>query len=252
MQVRMLVALFSVLFVTSFCFSQTVSAAGSAQIRERLVVNALQTIMSAQATYQATSSTGIYGSLEQLRHQNYIDAALATGTKYSYYFTVTVGSGGFKVSAVPQRYRKSGIRSFFLDESGVIRGADRNGGPATTEDLPVPVNCGEIGAVSVMRIFSGAQSTYLATIGEGSYGNLSQLLDAGLVGASLSAGVNCGYIFSVVVVAPTANSPAGFRVKSIPEQYGISGSRSFYVDETGVVRGADRGGAEATADDPPI
>jgi hypothetical protein len=34
-------------------------------------------------------------------------------------------------------YGKTGMMSFFIDESGVLRGADRGGAPASLADKPV-------------------------------------------------------------------------------------------------------------------
>lgn len=60
-------------------------------------------------------------SLERLAYQIKLSAA---GDKYT-------------VVATPKEYGKTGRRSFFMDESGVIRAADRNGEPATADDPPV-------------------------------------------------------------------------------------------------------------------
>ena len=38
---------------------------------------------------------------------------------------------------VPVTYRKTGIRSFYVDETGVIRAGDNSGGPSTKMDLPL-------------------------------------------------------------------------------------------------------------------
>ena len=103
----------------------------------------MRTLHSAQATYQATSGNGNYGSLNNLRQAEFIDAVLASGKKYGYLFVVqtmarTDASGArFSITATPQSYRKTGRKSFYVDETGVIRGADKNGAPANADDPPI-------------------------------------------------------------------------------------------------------------------
>jgi hypothetical protein len=251
--------IFIVAVLISSGFAANIQANGSPRIiNEKFVVSALQTIGSAQATFQATAGNRNYGTLEQLGNKNFIDGVLATGEKYFYRFTITIVDRSenqparFEISAVPNRYGKSGKRSFFLDESGVVRGADRNGEPANSNDPSVPINCGESGAIDSMRWLQGAEETYRATVGNENYGTLTQLAGAGLINAYLSNGENCGYSFRVQITIRSNETPARFEVRSVPTQYGVTGLRSFFVDESGVIRGADRGGAEANSDDPPI
>ena len=102
----------------------------------------LRTLHSAEATYQATRGEGKYGTLSELAAEGLIDSKLATGTKNGYNFTVELTTNemnypGFSVVGVPLTYRKTGIRSFFIDETGVIRAGDNSGGPSTKMDLPV-------------------------------------------------------------------------------------------------------------------
>ena len=243
-----------VLFLIVSGFAATNPAHGSPIIiNEKFAVKALQTIHSAQAT--SISVNLRYTTLQQLGDLGFIDPVLATSEKYGYYFSVTLvtypptQATGFQVSAVPQRYGRSGRRSFYLDESGVIRGADRNGEPATADDSPVPINCGEIGAINMLRTFNGAEATYYSSTSN--YGTLTQLIKESLINPSLANGDNCGYLYRVSVTPRKGNVPAQYQVRATPQQYGVSGVRSFYIDETGVVRGADKGGAEANADDPP-
>jgi len=43
----------------------------------------------------------------------------------------------FEAVATPREYGKTGKRSFFVDKSGVVRGDDHGGAPATVADKPV-------------------------------------------------------------------------------------------------------------------
>jgi type II secretory pathway pseudopilin PulG len=102
----------------------------------------LRTLHAAEATYQATRGQGNYGTLSELAAEGLIDAKLAMGTKNGYIFTVELTTNelndpGFSVVGVPQTYGKTGIRSFFVDETGVMRGGDNHGRPSTKMDLPL-------------------------------------------------------------------------------------------------------------------
>ncbi len=66
----------------------------------------------------------------------YIDAVLGTGTKQGYSFSITSTSNTYAATARPQTYNTSGTRSFFVDESGVIRYTNADAS-ATTNDLPI-------------------------------------------------------------------------------------------------------------------
>ncbi len=54
-----------------------------------------------------------------------------------YKIELTASGSRFEASAVPLEYGKTGRMSFFVDESGVLRGADNGGGFATVADKPV-------------------------------------------------------------------------------------------------------------------
>ncbi len=257
MPARLFLKFLSLFVLLNLVFAENTQVNSSPRtFNEKFVIEALQTLNVAQATHQALH--GNYGSLEQLRNDSFIDSVLATGEKYSYSFSITTvpqtpdQNSRFQVSAVPQRYGKSGRRSFYLNESGVIRGADRNGEPATVEDLPVPPNCFAHNAIFNMRSFVSAEETYQAANSLGNYGTLSQLVEQGVINPFLVNGESCGYLYSVRVTGPTPVEAATFEIKSVPQQYGFTGFISYFTDQTGVIRGADRGGAEATADDPPI
>jgi type II secretory pathway pseudopilin PulG len=109
---------------------------------EASAMSTLRTLHSAEATYQATRGEGQYGTLSQLAAEGLIDSKLATGTKNGYNFSVELTTNemnypGFTVLGVPMTYRSTGIRSFYIDETGVIRAGDNSGGPSTKMDLPV-------------------------------------------------------------------------------------------------------------------
>jgi type IV pilus assembly protein PilA len=109
---------------------------------EASAMSSLRTLHAAEATYQATDGNGQFGTLQDLAAHGLIDSKLASGTKNGYQFTVEVTTDemnypGFTVVGVPVTYRSTGTRSFYVDETGVIRGSDNSGGPSTKMDLPV-------------------------------------------------------------------------------------------------------------------
>jgi hypothetical protein len=73
-----------------------------------------------------------------------------------------------------------------------------------------------------------------------------------LLNPELAVGTRHGYRFTVDIKASRYNEPPGFEAVGVPVTYGDTGKRSFYVDETGVIRASDNQGAPATAFDPPL
>ena len=248
---------FCALTSASAIFCQTYSRS----FTEPHVLRSVRQIHSAQATYQATSGNGNYGSLGDLRQAGLIDEALASGQKYGYAYTLSVKTSParFSVMATPRSYRKSGVRSFYVDQVGDIRGADHAGGPATPAD-PVIDDCtdgsivlNERCTIQDMRMLYAAQLTFAATTGAGNYGLFPQLFAAGLIRGDLSDYVARGYEYQVLTIAfePGVN-PASFKIWANPRMYGSSAVRSFFIDQTGVLRGADHRGEYANESDPPV
>jgi type II secretory pathway pseudopilin PulG len=107
---------------------------------EGSAIHSLRQIAYAQATYQ--SSYDKYATLEELAAQGLIDPKLGSGAKNGYNFTVELTTdemnvAGFAAVGVPESYRGSGTRSFYVDETSVIRAGDNQGGPSTKMDEPL-------------------------------------------------------------------------------------------------------------------
>jgi hypothetical protein len=100
----------------------------------------LRTLFSAEAVYQATVGNGDYGTLDELRKERLVDNVLGEGRRYGYLFRIrrerrsSESQPSLEITAVPRTYGRTGRRSFYLDESGVIYAADKNGAEATTAD----------------------------------------------------------------------------------------------------------------------
>jgi hypothetical protein len=250
------ILLFAIMVVTGEASAQGVP------VNEKFATHALQTIHAAEATFFATSGAGNFGSLQQLRSEGFIDAALATGEKYGYRFSLTTSPfipgqsfARFQVSAVPLRYGKTGKSSFYIDQSGSIHGEDHNGEPATIKDPLISICYGESSVITSMRAVHSAELTYFSTAGANfHYGSMSELNGLALIDQTLADGERCGYLFEVITIAavPSTGVPASFKITARPWNYPVSGVRSFYIDDTAVLRGADHAGGFATVNDPPI
>ena len=104
--------------------------------QEMTAAFALSTIRSAQTSYRTTNGEGRYGTLEELVAAGLLDEHFAR-ERGEYDVELTAYGERFEVTATPKQYGKTGRRSFFLDESGVIRAADHKGKPATAQDPPI-------------------------------------------------------------------------------------------------------------------
>ena len=122
--------------------SATMSAfkEGSPETNEMIAISLLRMVGNAEASYRATSGNANYGSLEELINQHLIQKEMLGDEfqkKYGYRLGVVVAGDDFQATATPIEYGKTGNRSFFVDKSGVVRGDDHGGGPATVADKPV-------------------------------------------------------------------------------------------------------------------
>ena len=105
---------------------------------ESAAIRNLRAINIAEVTYNAAKGT--YGSLADLtayqaNGPKFLDGDWI-GTKQGYDFTIsTKSTTKYEATAVPSDQGKSGIRGFFTDESGVIRGDEF--GIATVHSKPI-------------------------------------------------------------------------------------------------------------------
>ena len=114
---------------------------------ESSAIGSLRTLASAEATAQQANTfdgavvngVGEYMSLLQRDGTAapnpvppFIDTQLGSGSKSGYaYGPIVIGGGAagtaettWECGAFPQNYQVSGVRSFYVDESGVVRGSD--------------------------------------------------------------------------------------------------------------------------------
>ncbi len=123
---------------------------------EAATLEALRTITSAETQFESSAfvdaDSDFVGDYAPLNGPNslanpaagtapYIDEVLATGTKNGYTFTITVdnasvGDEGYTCIARPVTYGRTGVRSFYLDENGVVRFETANVAP-TSDSQPL-------------------------------------------------------------------------------------------------------------------
>lgn len=95
----------------------------------------LRTLVSAEETFKATRDDGRYGSIEELRAASLVAPNFPETRGYR--IEISVSGNKFEATAVPLEYGATGWLSYFIDESGVLRGGDRGGGAATIADNPI-------------------------------------------------------------------------------------------------------------------
>lgn len=97
----------------------------------------------------------------------------------------------------------------------------------------------EASAISSLRVISGSQSTYQSTFGGGKdYApDAPTLANKGLIDNALASGTKSGYQFSVNGVASSGTTPSSFTATAVPFGLPIfTGTRTFFVDGTGLIR----------------
>ena len=106
-------------------------------------------------------------------------------------------------------------------------------------------------AIGSLRTITSAQATFQSTVGGGvDYAtNGTVLADNNLIDGVLGAGTKSGYLFTITGVAATSTTASTFTATAVPQNTGAltaSGTRSFFVNEAGVIR-ALAGGTAPTA-----
>jgi type IV pilus assembly protein PilA len=126
-----IVAVFGILSIGAIALAQTPKLAVSRMIaQETAGILSIRTIHTAQVQY-FTQFDRYAGSLSELgppskgpvgpSSADLIPADLAAGTKGGYTFTLHSGPKGYTVNAIPVKYGSTGRRTFFSDDSMVIR-----------------------------------------------------------------------------------------------------------------------------------
>jgi hypothetical protein len=114
----------------------------------------------------------------------------------------------------------------------------------SSETNPTPLQRNEGSAIGLMYAIASVQEQFKKYKGAGSYATLEQLIAADLISKEMIE--RSGYKFEITFTGDK------FEVYAVPSEYGKTGTMSYFIDETMVLRGADRGGASAISSDPSI
>ena len=103
---------------------------------EHAAMLVLENIKEAQSIYR--NEKGRYATIEELMEAGVLEKEGLDG--YGYKFDIRVAGGRYEALATPTEYAKTGMRSFYMDESGVLKAGDHGGRPATSADKPLSGN----------------------------------------------------------------------------------------------------------------
>lgn len=128
--IELLIVIAIILIILSIALPQMSKSRMNAQ--EMAAVAEIRTINQAQVQYQsqfgqfATSLPQLgppsaAGSAEGPQAAGLIPAKLSSGTDHGYIFTVNQSAGGYEVTAVPQQFGSTGRRTFYSDQTAIIR-----------------------------------------------------------------------------------------------------------------------------------
>jgi hypothetical protein len=114
------------------------SAEKSAQLfrNEHAAMSVLEKIKEAQSIYR--NEKGRYATIEELMEAGALEKDGLDG--FGYKFEIRVAGGRYEALATPAEYGKTGLRSFYMDESGVLKAGDHGGRPASSADKPLSGN----------------------------------------------------------------------------------------------------------------
>lgn len=113
----------------------------------------------------------------------------------------------------------------------------------------------EMAAIRTLHTINTAQTQYFSTygryattlleLGPPAGGAVATASSADLVSGDLSLGTKSGYLFTMV------GGPQGYAVNANPQVYNTTGSRSFFTDQSTVIR-EHLGNEPASVNDPEI
>ena len=102
---------------------------------EMAAIARLHSIVNAEMALQFEGD-GTYATLDELVEKGAMSNP-SQGKLTGYRFNVKVKPGGFEATAVPESFKVTGKRSFYVDESRVMHAADKGGMPASASDPAV-------------------------------------------------------------------------------------------------------------------
>lgn len=127
---ELLIVIAIILIILSIALPQMsksqMHARETAAIEEMQTINKVQVQYYSQFGQYATSLTQLgpptaAGAAEGPQAAGLIPASLANGSASGYNFTITATPTGYAVSAVPKAFGSTGRRTFYTDQTGIVR-----------------------------------------------------------------------------------------------------------------------------------
>jgi Tfp pilus assembly protein PilE len=108
------------------------------RFNEDSAVENLKNLRDMQSKYFNKHSS--YADVKELCLSRLVQESLCDGVDQGYKFNIEAIGTKYTINAVPISYgiKGTGTISFFLDESGIIRGGYKEGNPASRNDVPIP------------------------------------------------------------------------------------------------------------------
>jgi len=102
---------------------------------ESLAVRDLQHIATSANVYN-TANGRFPSNLAALANDTppYIDSILGSGEKAGYRFALTGETNAFTATTMPETYNITGERSYFVDQTGVVRWTDQEATPTASDE----------------------------------------------------------------------------------------------------------------------
>jgi hypothetical protein len=106
-------------------------------------------------------------------------------------------------------------------------------------------------AIQKYRRAFGNLPTKLAELGPAPKDQISPE-QASLTNAELASGKSGGYGFRYRIAPAADGNDTDFELTAVPDEYGKTGKRSFFLDTAGQIHGDDKHGSVASGDDPVV
>jgi hypothetical protein len=162
-------------------------------------------------------------------------------------FGMLLGLAGLVVVSSVRRWSTPGARASYIRAlvEGLFLGVLSASLPVYTVLFPGPDYGRESSAIGAMKTIATAEALFREGDkdgdGKSDYGDLAELLKAGVVDEALGSGTKNGYTFVVTV---GKNPEQQWSATATPRE---PVNRHFFVDQTGIVRWALNGPADASS-----
>lgn len=108
----------------------------------------------------------------------------------------------------------------------------------------------ETSAIGGLKVIADGQTDYFNASSPHTFTSVLEHLATGegaggvsFVDVSLGSGIKAGYTFQIIPGPVAANNTIlSWHATCWPLEYKVTGIRSFYIDQSGIVRGKDNGG----------